>query len=65
MPPPHIIGGSIRNNDIIAPLTNESVLQIFQPPVSTRAICTATTARIGIMNAPVQLQITAPHLILL
>lgn len=49
--------------DIIAPLTSERALQILHPP-STRAIWMATTAKIGIMKAPAQPQMTAPHLIL-
>ena len=56
-------GGNAKNSDISAPLTNDRTLQIFHPP-STRAIWTAKTARIGIMNAPAQPAITAPHLIL-
>ena len=35
---PQNIGGSIKNSDIIAPLTSDSALHIFHPPVSTRAI---------------------------
>src|ERR1700758_5376020 len=53
----------MRNSDMRAPLTSESTLQIFHPP-STRAIWSATTVSMGIMNAPVQPAITAPHLIL-